>query len=246
MLLHEVYPGLRRTDYTIDYTVLPFTVEEGKQVISTHPQYLSLNEFYQIALSYPVDSPEYEAVFVTALRYFPDDPVANNNMAAIALRKNDLKEAHKYLDKLTDFAGAHNNMGVLKALEGDFRAAEAHFPKAIEHGSSEAKFNNDNLTSLLKRKGTKPATGSACRDRADDSPHRPSPRSPEQRTWKEGTAPSGRSLPVLSMYDPLYVALWLSLFTCRPGRSGPSRSEVPASRPAAGRRSGVSGPGAER
>lgn len=151
MLLHEVYPGLRRTDYTIDYTVLPFTVEEGKQVISTHPQYLSLNEFYQIALSYPVDSPEYEAVFVTALRYFPDDPVANNNMAAIALRKNDLKEAHKYLDKLTDFAGAHNNMGVLKALEGDFRAAEAHFRKAIEQGSREAKFNLDNLTSLRKR-----------------------------------------------------------------------------------------------
>lgn len=150
MLLHDVYPGLRRTDYTIDYTVLPFTVEEGKKVIATHPQYLSLNEFYQIALSYPQDSPQYEEVFVTALRYFPDDPVANNNMAAIALRKNDLKEAHKYLDKLGDFAGAHNNIGVLKALEGDYRAAEAHFRKAIEHGSKEAKFNLDNLTSLRR------------------------------------------------------------------------------------------------
>ena len=150
MLLHDVYPGLRRTDYTIDYTVLPFTVEEGKKVIRTNPQYLSLNELYQIALSYPQDSPEYEEVFMIALRYYPDDPVANNNMAAIALRKNDLKEAHKYLDRLGDFAGAHNNIGVLKALEGDYRAAEAHFRKAIEHGSKEAKFNLENLTSLRR------------------------------------------------------------------------------------------------
>ena len=69
--------------------MLPFTVEEGKKVIRTNPQYLSLNELYQIALSYPQDSPEYEEVFMIALRYYPDDPVANNNMAAIALRKND-------------------------------------------------------------------------------------------------------------------------------------------------------------
>ena len=71
-------------------------------------------------------------------------------MADIALRKNDLKEAHKYLDRLGDFAGAHNNIGVLKALEGDYSAAEAHFRKAIEHGSKEAKFNLDILSSLRR------------------------------------------------------------------------------------------------
>ena len=74
MLLHDVYPGLRRTDYTIDYTVLPFAVEEGKKVIRTNPQYLSLNELYQIALSYPQDSPEYEEVFMIALRYSSATP----------------------------------------------------------------------------------------------------------------------------------------------------------------------------
>lgn len=148
MLLHDVYPGLRRTEYTIDYTVLPFTVEEGRKVIVTNPRYLSLNELYQIALTYPIDSPQYEEVFAIAVRYFPQDPVANNNMAAIALLKKDLPGAQKYLDKISDYAGAHNNMGVLKALEGDYPAAEMHFRKAMENGSKEAEFNLENLASL--------------------------------------------------------------------------------------------------
>ena len=148
MLLHDVYPGLRRTVYTVDYTVVPFTVEEGKRVLSSNPNYLSLNELYQIALSYPQDSPQYEEVFAVAVRYFPNDPVANNNMAAIALRKNDLDAARRYLKRTAGYAGAANNYGVLKALEGDYEAAQAYFNQAARNGSKEAQFNLSNLTSL--------------------------------------------------------------------------------------------------
>ena len=148
MLLHDIYPGLRRTVYTVDYTVVPFTVEEGKRVLSSNPNYLSLNELYQIALSYPQDSPQYEEVFAVAVRYFPNDPVANNNMAAIALRKNDLDAARRYLERTAGYAGAANNYGVLKALEGDYEAAQAYFNQAARNGSKEAQFNLSNLTSL--------------------------------------------------------------------------------------------------
>ena len=151
MLLHDVYPGLRRTVYTVDYTVVPFTVEEGKRALSSNPKYLSLNELYQIALSYPQDSPQYEEVFAVAVKYFPDDPVANNNMAAIALRKNDLAAARYYLERTAGFAGAANNYGVLKALEGDYATAQAYFNKAVQNGSKEAQFNLSNLTSLRRK-----------------------------------------------------------------------------------------------
>ena len=151
MLLHDVYPGLRRTVYTVDYTVMPFTVDEGKRVLATNPNYLSLNELYQIALSYPQDSPQYEDVFAVAVQYFPNDPVANNNMAAIALRKNDLVAARRYLERTAGYPGAANNYGVLKALEGDYEAAEAYFSQAVQYGSKEAQFNLANLTSLRRK-----------------------------------------------------------------------------------------------
>ena len=40
-LLDTYYPPLRRTDYTIAYTVRPFSVEEAKGVIKTNPRLLS-------------------------------------------------------------------------------------------------------------------------------------------------------------------------------------------------------------
>lgn len=152
MLLREVYPDLRRVEYKIDFTVMPFTVEKGKQVMKENPQYLSLNEFYQIAMTYPNDSPEYAEVFATAVRFYPEDPVANNNMAAVALMKNDLKSAEAYLEKVAGSPKAKNNMGVLKALQGDFRSARKFFEEAVKAGSREAQYNLENLESLRSRK----------------------------------------------------------------------------------------------
>ena len=148
MLLKEVYPGIRRTEFTIGYTVMPFTVEKGKEVIKTNPQYLSLNEFYQIAQSYPINSDEYRSVFDMAVRYFPNDPVALNNMAAMALQNGDLAMARLYLDRIGDFEGAQNNLGILNALEGNYEAAESHFRRAMRSGSKDAEYNLKNIHSL--------------------------------------------------------------------------------------------------
>lgn len=144
-LLNEAYPPLRRTEYTIQYTVEPFTVEKGLVVIKTNPHYLSLHEFYQIANTYPVDSEDYRRVYETAVTYFPNDCVANNNMAAIALRNGDTATAHKYLDKCGDYDKTLNNRGVLKVMEGHYDEAERLFRRAAEQGSSEAKYNLENL-----------------------------------------------------------------------------------------------------
>lgn len=147
-LLKNVYPGLRRAVYTIDFTVMPFTVEQGKIVMVTNPQYLSLNEYYQIAMTYPMDSDEYAEVFEMAARYFPNDPVANNNMAALALQNNDMQSAKMYLERIMEFPGAQNNIGVWKALEGDMAAAQMYFENAMKMGSKEAEYNLKNLSSL--------------------------------------------------------------------------------------------------
>ena len=47
ILLKEVYPGLRHSDYAVKYEVRTYTdINEIKRLIKTQPQKLSLNEMY--------------------------------------------------------------------------------------------------------------------------------------------------------------------------------------------------------
>ena len=55
-MLKEIYPGLRKVNCKIDYTVVNFDVEQGRIIIRENPKYLSLNEMYQVANSYPKGS----------------------------------------------------------------------------------------------------------------------------------------------------------------------------------------------
>ena len=71
MLLDDYYPALRRIDYTLAYIARPFDVNEAKQVIKTKPQYLSLNEMFLVANTYPKESAEFKEVFDIAVRLYP-------------------------------------------------------------------------------------------------------------------------------------------------------------------------------
>lgn len=99
-LLQNVYPGLRRTDCSINYDVHTFTnIPDIERVIKTKPQDLSLNELYLLANSYEPGSEDFVEVFITAARLFPDDPVSNLNAANASLLRGDTVSAAKYLSK---------------------------------------------------------------------------------------------------------------------------------------------------
>ncbi len=51
-MLENMFPQLRRVYYRIDYTVRPFTVEEGKEIMKTKPQQMSVFELYSVANTY--------------------------------------------------------------------------------------------------------------------------------------------------------------------------------------------------
>ena len=81
-MLKEIYPGLRKVNCKIDYTVVNFDVEQGRIIIRENPKYLSLNEMYQVANSYPKGSKDFVDVFDIAVRMYPTDAVANLNAAS--------------------------------------------------------------------------------------------------------------------------------------------------------------------
>jgi len=123
-LYENVYPGLRRTNYTINYTVVNFT-DPAKiaEVMATDPSKLSLNELYALAETLPTDSEEFREVFEVAVRLNPKDPVANLNAAVTSLRFNDLTRAATLLKNAGDSPQAEYARAILAAKEGDSEEA---------------------------------------------------------------------------------------------------------------------------
>lgn len=138
-LLKEVYPGLRHSDYVVEYVVRAYTdVEEAKKVLATNPGNLSLQELYMIADSYPQGSDEYNEVFATMVRLYPADEVANLNAANVAMQRKDLVSAKKYLQKACESALAVYARGVCAGLEGDYQTARTYLEQAKAQGVKDA------------------------------------------------------------------------------------------------------------
>lgn len=88
---------LRHSDYTVEYHVRPFTIEESQKVFDTNPKNLSLEEMFRLALTYTPGSATYNKIFMTAVQLFPDNPTANLNAACIAL----IQKRHKDRSRLS-------------------------------------------------------------------------------------------------------------------------------------------------
>ena len=138
-LLRMCYPGLRRSDYHIEYVIRSYTdVQEILRVLRERPQKLSLQEFYMAAQTMEPGSEEFNEVFETAVRMYPDDPVANLNAANTAMRKNDLPAAARYLDKAGTSPQAVYARGAYAVLTGDYTTARTLLEQAKAQGVAEA------------------------------------------------------------------------------------------------------------
>jgi hypothetical protein len=140
-LLSECYPSLRRTEYQVKFDVKQFDVEEARALVNTAPQKLSLDEMYSVANTLPVGSEEYNEIYETAVRMFPNDPIANLNAANSALMRNDLVSAEKYLSKAGDSGEAITARGILAMKKGDLYKAKQLTAKAAQMGVEAAKNN---------------------------------------------------------------------------------------------------------
>lgn len=102
ILLRDVYPALRHSDYRVNYHIRNFSVDEAKQIIQSDPSKLSLNEMFLVAETYETGSEPFNEVFEVAVRMYPDDPVSNLNAAISAINTRQLGKAKRYLAKAND------------------------------------------------------------------------------------------------------------------------------------------------
>lgn len=117
-LKQYVYPGLRHTDYVIEYSVGHFETKDSRRLIYTHPEALSLNEMYQVANSYPLGSDGWYDALMMAAKMFPNDETANLNAACACVHFKRLKSAKEYLDKAGDSEDVGYVRSVIDAMEG--------------------------------------------------------------------------------------------------------------------------------
>ena len=146
VLLNDCYPGLRRTDYRIDYVIRRFRLEEAKALVKTAPQRLSLEEMFAVAQTYEPGSEDFNQVFDVAVRMYPNDETANINAANALLEQGRAEEALKYLDKVKDSSPeAANARGVAYILLKDYEKAGRYIGKALEGHLEEAAHNMEFL-----------------------------------------------------------------------------------------------------
>lgn len=138
-LLDHCYPALRHSDYRIEYVIRSYTdVEEIARIIRTKPQNLSLNEFYAYAQTLEPGSFEFNEVFETAVRMYPDDWKANLNAANTAMSRGDLVSAGRYLDKAGDSPEAEYARACYAYLEGDTDKALEIYRTVLDQGVTSA------------------------------------------------------------------------------------------------------------
>lgn len=125
IILRDIYPALRHSDYTVKYTIRNFTVDEAKELIYTDPKQLSLNEMFQVAQTFEPGSERYNEIFEIAVRMYPDDPVSNLNAAVTAIGTKRLDAARRYLTKAADVPEKRLAEASLLMLEGNLDEPEA-------------------------------------------------------------------------------------------------------------------------
>ncbi len=117
-LLTHVYPGLRHTDYIIDYEVKPFPVAKGRRLIYTHPEGLSLEEMYLVAQSYEEGSDNWMDALLIAVKQYPDSQTANFNAACGCVMTKRFNDARNYLAKSGRDEKSQYVVNVIRAMEG--------------------------------------------------------------------------------------------------------------------------------
>ena len=117
-LLQHVYPGLRHTDYIIEYVVRRYPVKEARRLIYTHPEALSVEEMYKVALSYGEGSDGWLDALMIAATEYPDNPSANLNAASACIRMQRLTDAKRLLGRVMPSREKQYLTDVIRAMEG--------------------------------------------------------------------------------------------------------------------------------
>ncbi|MBQ5644170.1 MAG: tetratricopeptide repeat protein, partial [Bacteroidaceae bacterium] len=167
-LADEVLPKLRRARVTLNYQIIGRSDEQIKAQYAADPSELSLEEIlYSSILT--EDETEQTDIFNTAIKLYPNDYRAYNNLGVMAYNKGDYSTAASYFAKAESVAKAAPevmvNLGYLELLQGNVAEAEGYMTKGADAKAGDEALGNlyiaqgeyGRAAALLKGKNTNSA-----------------------------------------------------------------------------------------
>ena len=137
-VVKNVFPALRCTNYTVIYTVRPFTLEESERVFETRPINLNLNEIYRLADKYANNEEKYYSIIRKAYMLYPNDSYINLTLAFLAIKRGAADEAAEFLQKVNNCPEKTMNEGLVAYLKGDMAKARQLVEQARQAGVKQA------------------------------------------------------------------------------------------------------------
>ena len=132
-LADGILPELRRARMTINYETMGRSDQQIQDQLKNDASKLSVEELLYAASLAKTDA-EKESIYRTAVKQYPGDVRAYNNLGAMAFDKGNYNEAKQWLEqarqKNTNHAEANANLGLLALQQGDLNAAENYIGRA--------------------------------------------------------------------------------------------------------------------
>lgn len=147
-LLSDVYPALRHSDYVIQYSIRPYTLEESREVYRTNPEDLSVAELVKLATDAGLDTPEGRAIVYRAAELNPNNPRAVLLAAQTAIGQNDYERAEQILPARPTDPQLAYALGGVRKMQERYGEARTLMQQALGGGVAEAQAQLDEIRLL--------------------------------------------------------------------------------------------------
>ena len=126
-LAKDILPQLRRARLTLNYTIIGKSDEEIDALSATAPEQLTIEELLYAA-TLTDNMARKEAIYTAAMKQYPSDFRAYNNLASLAYKNGDFASAGNYLTQASqlnsDDADVKVNQALLALRSGNQSAAQ--------------------------------------------------------------------------------------------------------------------------
>ena len=140
----EVFPMIRRSEITINYTEVGWTDSELLSASSSNPASLTVEELLFTSEKLVSDLNEKARIYQVAASTYPSDYRVHNNLGAIKYTQNKLSEAKASLEKannLMDNGMSKNNLAGVAMSSGD-RETVKKLLAQVKDKSDQLAYNN--------------------------------------------------------------------------------------------------------
>lgn len=144
-LAEEILPKLRRARVTLNYQIIGRSDDQIQAQYAADPSELSLEEILYSSILTEDEAAQVD-IFNTAIKLYPNDYRAYNNLGVMAYRKGDYATAASYFAKAGTVAKSAPevmvNLGYLELLEGNVAEAESYMTKGADAKAGDEALGN--------------------------------------------------------------------------------------------------------